>query len=249
MSRLSESERTALLEERDFLLASLEDLDNERQHGDIDDGDYDVLRSSYVARVAAIARELNADAARARPRTRGRVLKAAVASVVVLSLGAGSGVWVATQSGQRLPGQSITGGIEDSTASMLAQARLADVASPAEALQLYNAVLALEPDSVEALTYRGWLLTRIAPDAADLTVDEKREILLQAYADMVRARGLDADYPDVHCLLGVVEFRVLGRAREARDSLDACLALAPPHEVVSLVSAISSEIDAALAAG
>lgn len=249
MSRLSESERTALLEERDFLLASLEDLDNERLHGDIDEGDYHALRSSYVARVAAIARDLNADASRARPRVRGRVLKAAVASVVVLSLGAGSGVWVATQSGQRLPGQSITGGIEDSTASMLAQARLADMASPAEALQLYNAVLALEPDSVEALTYRGWLLTRIIPDAADLTVEEKREILLQAYADMVRARSLDGDYPDVHCLLGVVEFRVLGRAQEARAALDACLALAPPHEVASLVAAISSEIDAALAAG
>jgi hypothetical protein len=249
MSRLSESERTALLEERDFLLASIEDLDNERIHGDIDEADHDALRSSYVARVAAIARELNADAVRARPRARGRLLKAAIAVVVVLSLGAGSGVWLATQSGQRLPGQSITGGIEDSTASMLAQARLADVGNPAEALQLYNAVLALEPDSVEALTYRGWLLTRIIPDAADLTVDEKREILLQAYADMVRARAIDEDYPDVHCLLGVVEFRVLSRASAARESLDACLALSPPHEVVSLVAGISSEIDSALAGG
>jgi len=249
VSRLSESERTALLEERDFLLASLEDLDNERLHGDLDEADFEALRSSYVARIAAIARELRTDSARARPAARGRAAKVALSCIQVLALGAGSGVWVASQSGQRLPGQSITGGIENSTASMLAQARLADVASPAEALQLYNAVLALEPDSVEALTYRGWLLTRIIPDATDLSTDEKREILLQAYSDMVRARTVDPNYPDVHCLLGVVEFRVLDRAREARESLDACLALAPPHEVASLVSGISDEIDAALAAG
>ena len=51
-------ERAALEEERDFLLASLDDLERERAAGDVDDHDYRTLRADYTARAAAVLRAL-----------------------------------------------------------------------------------------------------------------------------------------------------------------------------------------------
>lgn len=48
----------ALLDERAFLLRSLRDLEEERAAGDIDDADYQALRSRYTARAAAVLRAL-----------------------------------------------------------------------------------------------------------------------------------------------------------------------------------------------
>jgi len=237
----------ALAEERDFLLASLRDLDLELEAGDIDPEDYAALRSGYVARTAEIARELvrgRARGADGRPRNR---VRTAVAVLVVAALAAGSGLLVASQSGQRLPGESATGGIDQSTASMLSQARLADISSPAEALVLYNGVLDLEPDNVEALTYRSWLLSRIIPSASDLTDEEKAQVLLSAYADLNRAVEIDPGYADAHCFLGVMEFRVFADAAGAKTALETCRSMNPPQEVSSLLESLIAEVDEALA--
>ena len=48
-----------LRNEQQFLLASLRDLEREREAGDIDDNDYATLREGYIARTAAITRELD----------------------------------------------------------------------------------------------------------------------------------------------------------------------------------------------
>ena len=48
----------ALEEEREFLLASLRDLEREKEAADIDDGDYQTLRDDYTARAAAVLRTL-----------------------------------------------------------------------------------------------------------------------------------------------------------------------------------------------
>src|SRR5579872_3021613 len=55
---LAELSDVELAEERDFLLRSLRDLDDERAAGDVDEGDYDVLKEGYTARAAAVLREL-----------------------------------------------------------------------------------------------------------------------------------------------------------------------------------------------
>lgn len=47
-----------LNEQRDFLLCSLEDLEAERDAGDLDDADYQALRDSYTARAAAVLRAI-----------------------------------------------------------------------------------------------------------------------------------------------------------------------------------------------
>ena len=48
----------ALIEERDFLLRSLRDLDQERDAGEIDPDDYATLRDRYVRRAAEVARRM-----------------------------------------------------------------------------------------------------------------------------------------------------------------------------------------------
>jgi tetratricopeptide (TPR) repeat protein len=48
-----------LVEERDFLLRSLQDLDAERHAGDVDADDYAVLKDGYTARAAAVLRILD----------------------------------------------------------------------------------------------------------------------------------------------------------------------------------------------
>lgn len=242
---IDDARREALEDERDFLLASLRDLEREREAGDVDPDDYEALRSGYVARTAEIAREIvRGRAHRTTRRARGRT---AVAVVVVASLAAGSGFLVASQSGQRLPGESATGGIDPSTVSMLAQARMADMSSPAEALVLYNGVLDLEPDNVEALTYRAWLLSRIVPSATDLSDEEKAQVLLSAYADLSRAVEVDPTYADAHCFLGVMEFRVFANPARSKAALEVCTSMNPPQEVAALLGSLISEVDAALA--
>ena len=52
------ADRERLCEQRDFLLASLDDLDAEYAAGDLDKRDYDELRDGYVGRAAEVLRAL-----------------------------------------------------------------------------------------------------------------------------------------------------------------------------------------------
>jgi hypothetical protein len=62
VERMDELARRNLEEQRDFLLASLRDLERERIVGDVDDADYQALRSSYTARAADIIRRIEGGA-------------------------------------------------------------------------------------------------------------------------------------------------------------------------------------------
>lgn len=109
-TRLDPDELAGLEEQRDFLLASIEDLEREHAAGDLDEHDYETLRDDYTARAAEVLRAIDArravaDTAR-RPRRLGRLIASGVA---VVALAVGAGVWVAQSSGTRNPGQTITG--------------------------------------------------------------------------------------------------------------------------------------------
>ena len=178
----------------------------------------------------------------AQPSTsRHRPLLVTVA--ITLVVGVGGGVLVARQAGQRLPLQTATGGIEDSTASLLAQARLAGPTNVTAAIDLYGRVLDTDPDNVEALTYRAWLIMLSARQFDD-------ELRRQAYASTIAAFGraieLEPSYPDAMCFLGIVVFRDGGDAASAREFVTRCLERDPPAEVRSLVESLSTEIDEAL---
>lgn len=231
-----------LRDEQQFLLASLRDLERERAAGDIDDDDYATLREGYIARTAAITRELDgtADPIDAPPsRWKRRVLVA----LAVVAFGVGSGVLVARQSGQRLPGQSLSGGIEQSTAGLLSSARQLNFSDPQKAIELYTKVLDLEPDNTEALTYRSWILALTARNA---TGSVKQLALATAVTDLLRAQKADPEYPDAHCFLGIVYFRFLNNPVLSQPQLKVCMDKKPPASVTSFVNAIVKEVDAAV---
>jgi tetratricopeptide (TPR) repeat protein len=171
-------------------------------------------------------------------------MKRRIGSVAVVVLIAGAAGWfVAQQSGQRLPGQTITGGIEDSTASILSQARALNFSEPKTAIDLYTKILALNPDHVEALTYRSWLIALVARDAPD---DMRILAFAAATQGLDRAIDVEPDYPDAHCFLGIVRFRLAGDAAGAKEQLDICAAMNPPAEVMGFVDSIRAEVDTAL---
>ena len=232
-----------LRHEQQFLLRSLRDLDNERAAGDIDDADYAALRDGYIARTAAITRELNGIESVMPAVQRGWVRRVLVI-VCVIAVAAGAGIWVARQSGQRLPGQSASGAIEQSSSGLLATARQLNFSDPGKAIELYTQVLKLEPDNPEALTYRSWILALTARAA---TGSVKQLALVTAVNDLLRAQKLDNQYPDAHCFLGIVYFRFLNSASLAKPQLDTCRAMNPPKEVQSFVDSIVAEVDKALA--
>ena len=240
---INPDEQASLEEERRFLLESLRDLEREHAAGDIDDEDYRVLKNGYVHRAAQIIKVLEAgvDAREARP---GASMKRKLGVVATVALIAGASGWfVAQQSGQRLPGQTISGGIEDSTASMLSQARALNFSEPKTAIDLYSKILALNPDHVEALTYRSWLIALVARDAPD---DMRILAFAAATQGLDRAIGVEPDYPDAHCFLGIVRFRLAGDAAGAKEQLDICAAMNPPAEVMGFVDSIRAEVDTAL---
>ena len=231
-----------LRHEQQFLLRSLRDLDNEREAGDIDDADYAALRDGYISRTAAITREI--DGAAAIPVVSRNWVRRLLVVTCVIAVGAGAGIWVARQSGQRLPGQSSSGAIEQSTSGLLASARQLNFSDPGKAIEVYSQVLKLEPDNAEALTYRSWIL---ALSARAATGSVKQLALVTAVNDLLRAQKVDNQYPDAHCFLGIVYFRFLNSASLAKPQLDTCKAMNPPSEVQAFVDAIVADVDKALA--
>jgi len=199
-----------------------------------------VLAVVLVGALFALFRRGDADAATVGTSRRKPV---AITIAIAALVGTGVGVLVARQSGQRLPLQTATGGIEDSTASLLAQARLAGPSDVKSAIDLYGRVLDTDPDNVEALTYRAWLIMLSARQ-----FDES--LRQQAYASTITALGraieLDPAYPDAMCFLGIVVFRDGGDAASASEFLDKCIARNPPAEVRGLVESLREEVDAAL---
>ena len=240
-------EREVLTEQLDFLLDSLRDLDRELEAGDIEPDDHATLRADYTARAAAIARQLSGtaidhpDDTPPMPRPRWR---AAVAVLVVVALAAGSGFLVAASSGQRLPGESLSGGIEQSTASRLSSARQLNFSDPERAIKLYTEVLRTDPDNPEALTYRAWIVALTARNATGRIRDVAYATVL---ADLMKVRNSDPAYPDAACFLGIVWFRFMDDAAKAKPQIEECTANNPPQEVRQFVEGIESEIDAALA--
>ncbi len=229
-----------LEEERRFLLRSLTDLDREFEAGDVDDADYHTLRDGYIARAATVLRAIDDGTAALPPRRsvrRGRLLAWVAGTVAVAVL---SGWLVARFSGQRTPGQVITGGIPgDEVSIKLAEARALLGTDPAAAATKYTEVLDLDTGNPEALTYSGWL---VAIQGFQTGVPELVDI---GAASLRKAIDSDPTYADPHCLLAVA----LGRfsdppvVDEARTQAQSCLDNNPPADMVGLVEQFLSGLD------
>ena len=254
-----------LRQEREFLLRSLSDLDAELAAGDIDHHDYIALKDGYTARAAAVLRALDgtppveaaalpaaASPAAASPAaasppssrtvTRGRAprWRAPLVATVVAAFAIGAGLLVAHRSGQRLPGQTVTGSISGSAAQQLSDA-LTDLNNGKylDALKVYDQVIKDDPRNAEALAYRGWILRITGKAGNDPSLIDRG---LQSIRD---AEAAEPTYPDAHFFAGEILLRDKGDAAGAVTEFRLVLSNDPP---ASIVPEVQGELNAALAA-
>lgn len=229
--------RHDLEEQRDHLLASLDDLDAEFEAGDLDADDYHTLRADYTARAAAVIRALDgdvppddavadrtgaADTDEAAPGTR-RWLRVAAWTAGVAVLSVLAGVLIAQTSGSRGSTGAGSGDIRQTSRVLLFEAGEAAAAGDLDtAIERYDEVLEVEPANVEAFTYRGWARWQQGDAAA-------------AADDLAEAVAIDGAYPDARVFSAVVAVNQ-GEADEAAGHLVAFAALDPPPLMVDLVA-------------
>jgi cytochrome c-type biogenesis protein CcmH/NrfG len=216
-----------LEEQRRFLLRSITDLEREHRYGDVDDHDFETLRDGYTARAASVLRAIEAGRSEAQPRRPRRPRVIAVWVVGTLAVASLSGWLVARTSGQRLPGQSISGGLPgDEIALKLAEARQFLNVDPQQAIIRYQQVRELDPNNAEALTYIGWLIAQSGTDAAP------------SGAEFLRgAIKLAPTYADPHCFLAITsaDYLVPPDLATARTEAQACLDNDPPSQMIGLI--------------
>lgn len=219
--------------EQDFLLRSLDDLDAEHAAGDLDDTDHAALTDDYTRRLAEVTRSIAEERAAFesvdnRLSRRQRVLT--VVAVVIVAVVAG--VLLARASGFRSPSGTISGDIRQSSAGLLAEAdTLTREGRWPEAIELYDEALQGAPGNVEALTYRGWLTSRLGDSES-------------AIVDVLEAVEVDPDYPDARVFAGVL-LKNEGRFDEAAEQLAALDELDAPDEILALVGAFDLRVGVA----
>ena len=220
------------LEEREFLLRSLEDLEREHDAGDLDDADYLALRDDYTWRAAQAIRAEHE--ATAPASSRGRRGLVALAGVLLFAVVAG--VLVAQASGRRDAGDAATGSVDQSVTEKLNEAGRCFSEGDADcAIELYDEVLEEQPANAEALTYKGWATYVLLGDTEE------------ALTMLIDAATAHRDYPDVHAFLAVLFFRS-GLVQQASNELDRLDALEPPPDVLAQIEGLRAQVDAALAA-
>lgn len=212
----------ALLEERDFLLRSLDDLEAEYAAGDLDDADYESLKADYTTRAARVLRAIEAgerpapiEASTAK-RT-GWMWLAGITVVATLA-----GILVAQFSGSRTLNDTITGDIRVTTRELLLEAQqLLGEGDLDAAIDVYDDVLELSPANTEALAYKAWFL-RLQGN-----VDDARPLVEDAVA-------IDPDYADARVFATAIALDV-GDVDAAKGHLDAFDQLDAPPFIEQLV--------------
>jgi tetratricopeptide (TPR) repeat protein len=228
--------RTALEEQRDFLLRSLDDLEREREAGDVDEQDYAALKDDYTARAAAVLRQLDQGAPVPAPRATRRPAGRRVLAVLGVLLFAGlAGLLVAQASGRRDAGELSSGDIRQSVTEKLNEAGRLLSEDPQAAVDLYDEVLADQPANAEALTYRGWALYQFLGEPED------------GLTSLIDAATADREYPDAAAFLAVVFYRS-GLIQQAANELDRLESLDPPPAMLELTADIRQQVDEILAA-
>jgi len=222
--------------ERTFLLSSLDDLDAEYRAGDLDQADYESLNDDYTRRTAEVIRAIDEQreafaerAAVSTPRSQRILTIAAVVIVAVLA-----GVLLAQASGFRSPTDSATGDIRRSSAGLLAEAdTLTREGRWPEAIEVYDEVLENSPANVEALTYRGWITSRLGDSEAGLV-------------DIQEAVAVDPDFADAR-VFNAILLDDAQRFDEAAEQLRVLDTLELPDQIAGLVS--QSNLRGSVAAG
>jgi tetratricopeptide (TPR) repeat protein len=189
-------ERDGLEAERDFLLRSIADLDDERAAGDIEPDDYTALRDDYVARAADAIRALDGSSDVRTPPTRANVQssrRAVVAIVASILVAVIAGVALANAVGSRSAGDPLSGSLPTTNADRLRHAEeLVQANKILEALKAYDAIIKSDPNNPAALAERGWI-THGVPGFEAKALE---------YID--RAIAADPTYAEAHFFRGMI---------------------------------------------
>jgi len=243
---LNPDELAALEEQREFLLTSLRDLEAEHDVGDVDDHDYEELKDDYTARAASVIRAIDSHhqlVAARRPRTswsRRALVIAAVAVMAVLA-----GVLVARSAGQRNAGDTITGGVRQSTRDELLAARQKLSSKDYDgAITIYDSVLADDPANLEALTYRGWMFRL---KALNETTSDPVPSLKSAITDLKAALAVAPTDGTALTFLAVL-YGDLGQPEQALATLDKVGPDGIPSFMAPTVETFRQEMQAQLSA-
>jgi tetratricopeptide (TPR) repeat protein len=186
-----------LEDEREFLLRSLDDLDDEYDAGNLDDDEYERLRDDYTARAAAVIRAIRTGLVvrpEAPPRSSRRNVVAIVATVVVI---VGAAVLLGRSLGERTNGGTVTGNgqidVDESTTVPAAQ----ELAAWQAQLDEYARGVAESPDDVQAhLEYARFLMTPVPGASGDLSP------LVEAVREFGRVVELDPTNVEAHAYGG-----------------------------------------------
>jgi hypothetical protein len=232
-----------LEEERRFLLRSITDLDRERDAGDVDDADYTALRDGYTARAATVLRAIEQGSTALGTPGRRRPGRVAAWVLGVVAVGSLAGWLVAHWSGQRQPGQEITGGqpVDDVTAKLTTARSAMGSGDYGTAAQNFRAVLDLAPGNAEATTYTAWLLA-----LSSSGVDAETQALAVKQAQLLFQRVIadQPDYADAHCLYAVASGRFFPEPdlEVARTQAQLCLDNDPPSDMVPMIQSFLSSV-------
>lgn len=238
MSGLLDPDALAALEEqRDFLLASLRDLEGEWAAGDLDEADHDALRDDYTARAAAVLRAIEAHevqwAEARQPRSRVRTIGWAIG---VVAFAVVVGLLVAQASGRRGSG-NLTGDIRLTTRERLAECQESMAAMALEdAIGCFDEVIAADPANPEALAYRGWAVAVGSFRAEEPDI----EAIDEALEWIERAIDADPTYPDA-LAFRIVALSRAGRTDELPAAFQAFDAADPPQDMVDMVAGLRGQ--------
>jgi hypothetical protein len=182
---------SALADERDFLLRSLDDLEAELLAGNIDPDTYRVLHDDYTARASAVIKAIEAgtvEDASGTARVSPLMRLLTIGGIVVFAIVAA--VLLAHAVGQRRPGQEITGDASTGgtpttvpIATEVANAKAAAAAAPksydariryartlmtvapVDAINEFIVAAHLDPTQPEPYAYTGWLTAIVSRGA------------------------------------------------------------------------------------
>ncbi len=253
---LTSRQRRALEAERDFLLGSIRDLDEQHESGELTDDRYESLLAGYTYRTARVLRILESapndsshdppqrPRASRRWRSRLAVILPLVAVVVLIAVllpsavrDRGDGDTITGNAQSRDTGTGLANAVEerpdDPTARRLYASYLLERGQLVDALTQYDAAASLDRSDAESRAYGGWIvfLAGITDDA------------LTRIDDAIAA---DPTYPDAHAFRGLILAREGSKPAEAIKELTRFLDLAPPNapmrsQVEALIARLQTE--------
>jgi len=270
---VTDADRDALASEREFLLRSLDDLEAEREVGNVDDGTYETLRDDYTARAAAVVRTLESGSGTTPPEpprasTTARVLT--VGGILVFALVAAFALTHAV--GQRHAGQTITGNPQAGGSTTVPDEgpalKAAALANPKsydaniayaryllgrgdypDAITEFGAAARIDPSQPEPPTYAGWAGALLARDVQD---PKTRAPLLDASLERINeVIRTHPKYPDAYALKGVILLQLENDAQHAIGNFQQFLLLTDDSNPIrsQVLAALAQAEKAAHAAG